>query len=35
MIVAELNKDDEKSIGYITFFDIASRELLFVVKVQI
>lgn len=34
MIVSELNKDDEKSIGYITFFDIASRELLFVVKVQ-
>lgn len=34
MIVAELNKPDEDAISYITFFDISSRELLYVVEIK-
>ena len=34
IIISEFRKQDEKVTGYITFFDIASRELLYVVKVH-
>ena len=31
-IIAEFNKNEETVIGYVTFFDIETRELMFVVK---
>jgi len=31
-IIAEFNKNEEEVIGYVTFFDIETRELMFVVK---